>query len=244
MAIEKIIGVVTDMTRHSDKHNVVTLFTRDHGRVSLLANAGNGKTARIRNASLMPLSVIEADVNFNPTRDLQFLPARFSRPILWKDIYFNPVKGAVALFLSEFLNTYLRQSPPDSGLWDFIVGAIGRLDRADRNATANFHLAFLIDFLNYAGIRPDLSDWRPDAWFDMQGGTMTIFPPAHRNRLEPREIGILPLLARMNLRTSPLFRFAADQRRQLLQGLLQYYAIHFPGMANLKSPAILTEVFA
>lgn len=241
MAIEKIIGIVTDIVKHSDRHNVVTLFTRHHGRVSLLSSAGTGKTARIRNASLMPLSVISADINFNPTRELQFL-GKFSRDILWKDIYFNPVKSAIGMFVSEFLNTYLRQSPPDSALWDFIVEAVRRLDSA-RRGNANFHIAFLIDFLNFAGIRPDLSDWRDDAWFDMRGGSMTLLPPCHRDCLPPVRAAILPTLARMNLRTAHIFRFSSAQRRELLGLLLQYYSLHFPGMSGLKSPAVLAEVF-
>lgn len=242
MSIEKINGIVTDLTKHSDRHNVVTVFTRERGKVSLLASAGNSKTARIRNAALMPLSVISADINFSSTRELQFL-GRFSRPILWKDIYFNPVKSAVALFLSEFLNVYLRQSPPDERLWDFIVFAIDTLDKTF-SGIANFHLAFLIEFLSYAGIRPDLTDWRPDAWLDLQGGAMTIFPPSHRNYIEPARVGILPLLARMNLRTARVFQFSAIQRRQLLQSLLHYYSLHFPGMGTLKSPEVLAEVFS
>lgn len=242
MAIEKILGIVTDVVKHSDRHNVVTLFTRHHGRVSLLSSAGNGKTARLRNASLMPLSVISADVNFNPTRELQFL-GKFSREALWKDLYFNPVKSAVGIFLAEFLNSYLRESPPDPRMWDFIVSAVSRLDGAERGL-ANFHLAFLIDFLAFAGIRPDLSEWREDAWFDMQGGTMTLFPPPHRNSLSPGEASVLPLLARMSLRTASWFRFSAPQRRELLRKLLAYYSLHFPGLASLRSPAILADVFS
>lgn len=240
--MEKVVGIVTDVTKHSDKHNVVTLFTREKGRVSLLSAAGGGKTARVRNASLMPLSVIETDINFNATRELQFL-GKFSRTVLWKDLYFNPIKTTVSLFLYEFINTYIRQAPPEPLLWDFMVSAIGRLDTSD-NGLANFHLAFLIDFLNYAGIRPDLSEWQEDAWFDMQGGAMTIFPPAHRNYIPPGRVGVLKLLDRMNMRTYPLFRFSAAQRRELLHGLLHYYSLHFPGMANLKSPAVLSEVFS
>lgn len=242
MALEKITGIVTDVTKHSDRHNVVTLFTREHGRVSLLSSTGTGKTARLRNASLLPLSVISTDINFKSSRELQFL-GKFSRDILWHDLYFNPVKSAISLFLSEFINSYIRQSPPEPSTWDFIVAAITRLDLA-QGGLANFHLAFLIDFLNYAGIRPDLSEWRPDAWFDMQGGTMTIFPPAHRNYLSPGQTDFLPVLSRMNLRTAPLFHFSGEQRRRLLNGLLHYYSLHFPGMANLKSPAVLTEVFS
>ncbi len=241
MAIEKVVGIVTDVLKHSDKHNVVTLFTRDQGRVGLLSSAGNGKTARLRNASLMPLSVISADINFNATRELQFL-GKFTREKVWKDLYFNPVKSAVGMFMAEFLNTFLRQSPPDQLLWDFVVRAIERLDNA-KKGLANFHIAFLIEFLSYAGIRPDLSEWRPDAWFDMQGGTMTILPPGHRNYVSPPAVNALPLLARMNMRTYPLFRFTAAQRRELLNRIITYYSIHFPGLSSLRSPAVLAEVF-
>ena len=209
MAIEKVTGIVTDVVKHSDRHNVVTLFARGQGRVSLLSSAGGGKTARMRNSALMPLSVIEADINFNPTRELQFLGA-FSRAVLWKDLYFNPVKSAVGMFLAEFINAYIRQSPPDARLWDFIYGAVGTLDAM---------------------------------CLDMRGGVMTQLPPAHRDRIVPADARMLPLLARMNVRTSPLFRMTGAQRRELLGGLLHYCAVHFPGLGNLKSPSVLAEVF-
>lgn len=241
MAIEKVIGIVTDVIKYSDKKNIITLFAREQGRVSLLSATGNGKTARLRNASLMPLSLITADINFNAMRELQFL-GRFSRPVLWKDIYFNPVKSAVAMFVSEFLNIYIRQSPPDPRLFDFVVEAISLLDRTDR-VIANFHLAFLIQFLSYAGIFPDLSGWREDAFFDMQGGEMTVLHPPHAEVLKPSQARMLPLISRMNLHNSSRFRFSVGQRRELMRGLLRYYSLHFSGMSNLKSPQVLTEVF-
>lgn len=242
MAIEKIRGIVTDVLKHSDRHNIITLFTREHGRLAMLSTAGNGKTARVRNASLMPLSVITADININSSRELHFL-GRFQREALWKDIYFNPAKSAVALFISEFLNNYIRNSGADPLLWDYAADAIARLDSASRGI-ANFHLAFLIDFMTYAGIRPDLSEQRNDSWFDMRGGSMTLVPPAHQDRLAPGEARFLPLLLRLNLNTYSHFKFNSTQRNALLKGILKYYGIHFPGLANLKSPEILSEIFS
>lgn len=243
MAIEKVTGFVVDTVKYNDRHNIVTLYAREHGRVSLLSAAGVGKTTRLRNAALMPLSVITADINFNPTRELQFL-GKFQRGLLWRDLYFNPVKSAVALFISEFVNAYVRQSPPDPRLWDYCVAAIGRLDSASKPAEiANFHLAFLIDFLTYAGIRPDLGGWRADAWFDMREGNISITPPPHRDVLSPAAMPLLRQLSRMNLRTAPIFRFKKEERRELLNALLHYYSIHFPGLSNLKSPSVLSELF-
>lgn len=240
--IEKITGIVTDVLKYSDRRNIVTLFTRERGRVALLSSAGTGKSARLRGAALMPLSLVSADVNFSATRDLQFLGS-FSRPRLWHDIYFNPLKSSVGMFVAEFLNVFMRQSPPDPAMWDYVVDAIARLDSAERGVS-NFHLAFLVEFMSYAGIRPDLSDWRSDAWFDMRGGTMVLLPPAHRDVVIPAEAGALPLLLRMNMRNMHLYRFKSAERRDVLRRMLHYYSLHFPGMSALKSPAVLEEVFS
>lgn len=241
MATEKLSGIVTEIIKHSDRHNVVTLFTRDHGRMAFLSSAGNGKTSRSRNALLMPLSWISADVNIKPNKELHFL-GRFQPEQLWKDLYFNPVKSAIALFISEFVNSYTRNSGPDPALWDYVRDAVRHLDQA-KGKTANFHIAFLIGFMDYAGIRPDLSQWREDAWFDMRGGTMSLFQPMHRDTLPPSEAKDLPLLARMTLRNCGKFKMNSHQRKLLLREILRYYSIHFPGTGNLRSPAILAEVF-
>lgn len=242
MAQQRIRGIVLDVLKHSDRHNVVTLYTRSLGRVALLSAAGQGKTARLRNAGLMPLSVVEADVNFNPTRELQFL-GRFSRPLLWRDIYFNPVKSAIALFISEFLNAFLRQSPPDPSLWDFIIDSVADLD-SRHGSTSNFHLAFLIEFLDYAGIRPDLSSLAEGDWFDMRAGTPVRYAPPHRDVVIPDDAHRLPALLRMTRRNAARYPLSAPMRREILTGILHYYAIHFPGLPPLKSPAILADVFA
>lgn len=242
--IARIEGIVTDVRKHSDRHNIVSLYTRERGRVALLSPVGQGRNARVRNASLMPLSVISADVNFNPTRDLQFL-GKFQRACLWKDIYFNPVKSALSIFVTEFLNAYLRESPADTATYDYIVRAIRTLDEARHPAAiANFHIAFLVGFLTCAGIRPDLSGWRPDAFFDMQEGVMTTLPPSHRNLLLPADSRHLPLLSRITLDNCRAFRLNAEQRREILNQLLRYYSIHFPGLSTLKSVEVLKEIFA
>lgn len=269
--LTKLTGIVIDCIMHSDRHNVLTLYTRTHGRMVFLSPAGAGRMARRRNALLQPLSLIETEVNIRPNREMQNL-GPFTPAEIWRDIYFHPVKSALSLFLSEFLNRYLRDSPPDTATWDFIHASISALDRLDRGV-ANFHIWFLIRFLDYAGISPDLTDLDPALpginpslnqgysgsnpslsqgysdmergdWFDMRTGSAVAYRPMHRDFLTPEETRLLPLLSRITLTNLHCFRFNAAQRRLLLQRLLQYYAIHFPGLSTLRSPAILTEVFS
>lgn len=240
MAIERVTGLVIDTIRHSDRHNVVTLYTRERGRMSFLSNVGTGKAARMRNVRLRPLAVVTTDVDMRGNRDLQRLGAVMPA-VLWHDLYFNPVKSSIVMFLSEFLNTFLRQSDADAAMWDFIVRSLQGLD-AERGSVANRHLAFLIGLLPHAGIQPDLSG--EGRWFDMREGVVVDFMPLHHDVVTGDELQALRTIARMTAANCRRFRLSAPQRRRLLAGLLQYYSIHFPGMANLKSPSILAETFS
>ena len=241
MGIEKIQGIVTDVIRHTDRHNVVTLFTRSRGRVSFVSAAGGGKGGRMRNARLQLFSVIEADVNFRESRDLQLLGS--VRPItVWRDLYFNPVKSSIVMFLSDFLNRYLRDAQPDPLFWDYVSDALRDLDRRSRGL-ANFHIAFLIGMMNFAGIFPDLTDWETGDWFDMRAGLTVAEKPLHSDCLEPCFTDSLPILLRMSLNNCHLYKFNSSQRGAFLHELLHYYGIHFPGLNNLKTLDILSELW-
>lgn len=240
--IEKITGIVLDVVRHSDRYNIVTLFTRERGRVAFLSAAGNGKAARMRNARLMPLGIVSADVNFKGNRELQNLGSIIPA-VVWHDLYCNPVKSAIVLFLSEVLNAFLRQADADVPMWNFIVQSLHSLDRT-REKVANRHLAFLIGMLPHAGIEPILTTpANGDLWFDMRDGRLTPSMPLHNDYVRPDEARFLPLLIRMTADNCGRFRFSASQRRRLLNGLVRYYSVHYPGMENLKSLSVLNDTF-
>lgn len=242
MAIEKIEGIVVDIVKHNDRHNVVTLFTRTRGRISFLSAVGGGKSGRQRNARLLPLSVVEADVNFRSSKELQMLGT--VTPVeIWRNIYFNPIKSSLTLFLSEFLNRYLRESSQDEAAWEFIVSSMKALDHIDRGL-ANFHIWFLIHFMEFAGIFPDMETYEEGDCFDMRAGIPVVDQRLHRDILSPENTKVLASLLRISLKNLHLFRFTGSERRKLLDLILRYYAIHFPGISNLKSLDILTEVFS
>ncbi len=239
---EKIEAIVLGVIRHSDRHNVVTVFSRERGRMALLSPAGNGKGARLRNARLLPLAVIEADVRIVPTKELVTL-GRFSTPFAWRNIYFNPVKQALTLFIQEFLEKMMRSAAPDSSLYDYVKSCVAAIDRCPASGCANMHIAFLIGLLAHMGVFPNLEGWQKGDWFDMRGGEFTAERPLHRDCLTPAEASAVPALSRMTMRNAARFRFSADERRHILSMLLRYYSIHYPGLGNLKCPEILAEVF-
>lgn len=241
MASEKIKGIVIDSVKHNDRHNVITLFTRSRGRMAFLSPVGAGKTAAQRNARLLPLSIVEAEINVRQNRELQIL-GKIQPAEIWRDIYFHPVKSSLTLFLSEFLNRYLRDASPDASAFDFIESSIKALDLLNRGL-ANFHIWFLVRFLDFAGISPDMETFEQGDCFDMRAGIPVADRWLHRDILSPEQTLVMAKLLRITLSNLRFFRFTGAERRQLLDWILRYYAIHFPGLSNLKSPAILSEVF-
>lgn len=243
MARESIQGIVIGVVKHSDKSNVVTLFTRTRGRVAFISSAGTGKAGRARNARLMPLCVIESEVNFIENRELQMLNAVSSLETL-HDLYFNPVKSSIVVFISEFLNRYLRETPPDSKLWDYIRLSLRMLNEM-RGGEANFHIYFLIRMLGHAGILPHQEDIdiSNGAWFDMRTGSFTKLRPLHSDVVEPVLTPRISLLLRMTASNMHRYRFSRAERTEILNRLLQYFSIHYPSLHSMKTLGILTEIF-
>lgn len=238
---EKLLGIVLDITRHSDRHSIVTLFTRSRGRVSFLFPMGSGKSGRLRQARIQPMAIIEADVNFKGSAELQRLGS-FAPADVLTDVYFNPVKRMMTLFLSEFLNRLLRATMPDPNIWDYVAGSIRLLDRM-REGVSDFHIVFLSSLLPFAGIQPDSSDYEPGMVFDMQAGRFVDRIPPHSDYLSGDEARFAAILNRVTFSNVRALKLNGNLRNRILQNLLHYYAIHYPGTSNLKSLAVLHDVF-
>lgn len=241
--LKKLRGIVLQTIRHNDRHNIVTLFTEQEGRVALLMPSGSSKQSRMRRARLSPLSLIETEVNFREGRDLQFL-GEIHTPTPWRNLYFDPMKSSMAIFMAEFLNRLLRTNEAEPSLWKFLVYSIDSLDQLKRGI-ANYHLAFMIRLLPFVGIQPDTDSFRTGRWFDLLAGEFTDSPGlfTHRDCLTPQEAGEMVILLRMNFRNLHLFRMNVEQRRDLLQKLLRYYSLHLPMGEDMRSIEVLREVF-
>ena len=117
----------------------------------------------------------------------------------------------------------LATSAPDGRLSDFLFGAVRALDAtSDANALANFHLWFLRALATLTGIAPDFGSWSPGAVFDMAEGLFRSTPPVHGRYLLPADALGVRLLGRL----TPANVGRAATRRRLLDGTLDYFALH------------------
>ena len=238
---EKIEGIVLNVRKYNDRNCIVTLYTRQRGRVSFISPVGSGKASNVRRARLQPLAVIATDLNFKAGAELQRLGSITPLEI-WNDLYFEPGKRAIVLFISEFLSRLLNASMPDPVLFDFIVEALRLLDRMD-SGIADFHLPFLVSLLSFSGIQPDVSGYRPGYVFEFESGSFVPEFEARGPVIKEPMAKDVEFVARLNFSNMKCLRLTAANRRQILYGLLNYYSYHFPGISSRTSPDVLRDIF-
>lgn len=238
---EKLTGIVLNVRKYNDKNSVVTLFTRERGRLSFISPSGAGKAANARRARLQPLAVISTELNFKPGNELQRLGSVTAAEV-WKDIYFDATKRTITLFISEFLYRLLNATMPDPRLFDFLVESFRFLDVMKDNVN-DFHIPFLVSLLSYSGIQPDVSSYREGYVFEIASGSFVAEFEAKGMTIRGEEAKYVPIISRINFSNMKCLRLNSMNRRQILYSLLNYFSYHFPGLGSLKSPEILREVF-
>jgi DNA repair protein RecO (recombination protein O) len=238
-------GIVLRVTRHTDTRLIVTLYTRQAGRLSLALSDGDTAAARRRRALLMPMNIIECVTDMRPGRDIhQARDLALAIPL--PRLHLNPVKSAIAQLLADILATALREPQPDALAFDYAAAAAARLDAAT-SGVANFHLCFLINLTTVLGIAPDLTGYRPGMMLDMAGGTLvtpaTMAVANARHTLSPADTAAAVNLCRMSWPTMALYRLDRNQRNQILDNILTYYALHDIPLSQPRSLDTLRALF-
>jgi DNA repair protein RecO (recombination protein O) len=227
--------------RYNDHNNILTLYTRERGRLSVLLAGGSGREAARRRALTMPLSLVEGVADLRVGRELASVSDLRSTVAL-PTVHADPVKMSMAMFLTELLGVVVPDGAPDEPLYNFIVDAVEALEAADAG-TANFHLVFLYRLGRFIGIEPDLGTYRPGAVFDMLEGVFRMTPPLHRHYLLGEDAAAVVMLSRMRWENMRAFHLNRGERRRILSVMLDYYGLHYARLTGMKSMEILGELF-
>lgn len=238
---QKLTGIVLRVVKWNERHKIINIYTAQNGLMGFLVPDSSTKSSRARNSMLMPLSVVEFEANIRPGSDLATLHD-LQRRIPLIDIYSNPVKNAIVLFVSELLCHCIQEHEQNTALFKFIEESIVRLEDS-RDSVANFHLCFLYHLGKYLGIVPNVQTYRDGYWFDMQEGVFVASRREGHSCLPPEEAKVLHNLSRISFQNMHLFHFNREQRNEVLALVLSYYRIHNSTIGSLNSPEVLSQLF-
>lgn len=216
MTGDSIELIVLATTPVGENAVVVHTLSREYGRRGFLLRPG--KKAGM--ALFLPLNILEADVVENPKSQLWSL-----RNILLKDglpgIRGNLHKNSMTLFLSEVLFRTLRDGANEDGLFDWCIGSILTLNALEADFS-NFHIRFLLELAGALGFRPSFEDIAP-------------FAREHLQELKP--------FLELDFGPSMLVPLNGPSRNALCECLLQYLSYHTEQSIQVKSLAVLRELY-
>lgn len=225
--------------RHTDTTSLLSVWSREAGRLTLAMPASNSREARRRRALTTPLATFECVCRMQPGREV--LQVRDLAPCPGTIAYdSNPLKGMTAMFLAEALDLLLRRTDSDPTLSDYLFNAVSAFGRPMRPAAAaNFHLVFLFRLATPLGVGPDTTQWQPGMVFDMRDATFRPTPPMHTDYLTPSEAAFAATLARTTFANMHRLVLSHTQRNAILDIILRYYALHLAPLTTLKSLQVL-----
>lgn len=238
--LHKTRGIVFKTTSYGESSIIVQVFTEKFGLQSYIINGAKKPRAKIPANMLQPLHLLDMVVYHKNTGNVQRIKELKNSPVL-QSIPYDVIKSSLAIFLNEVLYKAVKAQSEDESLFDFVFSAIEWLDH-QTEGLANFHLLFLIQLTRYLGFYPDRTLEGQADYFDLRNGVFCRYKPDSVNYLSPPHTQNFVTLLRCGFENSAQVQLNNDERRYLLQKLLEYYALHIESFGTIRSHEVLEEV--
>ena len=231
-------AIVLGSIKYGDKGAVLKLYTEAHGLQSYMIHSLYGKKGIVKPSHVLPLTLLEGVFSYRGKGTLERV--KEIRVIHQNaDLSTDPVLVSVAFFVREVLQNVLREEDSDSDLFEFLVQLLLSLD-VDAPSLTWFPHQFLLDLSQFLGFYPDPQAFRTGWYFDQIEGGFCDRPPLHGHCLYPEASAVLCELIRGMVPTGVSKR----TRHEVLEGLIDFYRVHYAGFRELNSLEVLREILS
>ncbi len=244
MNLHSTKGIVLRAVKYGETSLIVTMFTELFGLQSYLINGVRTSTKKGSGKAnlFQPTAILDMVVYHNELKQLNRIK-EFKWHYLYKHIFSDVPKNAVALFMIELLTKCLKQPEASPELFEFCEDAFMHLDESSDAVMANFPLFFALHLPAFFGFRISDGYSEENSILDLQEGIFVSERPDHFHFLEGKQAGITSeLLKIMQPEELEQVKLNHEFRRQLLFTYETYYALHIQDFGTMKTLPVLREV--
>lgn len=213
--------------KYGETSIITRIFTEDYGLQSYIINGVRTAKSRNKIAFYQPLTFLEMVVYHKKNATLHRI-SEIKCYEAFQTIPFEVKKSSIALFISEILSKSI-QGENDSQLFHFLQQSILMLEHMTTRYE-NFHLQFLLKLSRFLGFEPLSAE---------EVFTQVHFH-ANNNVLAKAEKELLDQLLQSGYENE--IKMSQATRRDLLEVLLKFYALHIENLSEIRSVAVLREV--
>jgi DNA repair protein RecO (recombination protein O) len=241
--LHKTKGIVLRSVKYGETSLVVTLLTELFGVQSYSKwGAGEHKKGTGKAVLFQPAAMLDLVVYHNELKHLNRIK-EFKWAHLYKNIFNDVPKNAVALYIVELLTKCLKQPRSNPELFHFAEDVLLHLDESKGAVQANLPLFFAMHLPFHFGFRITDNYSMQNCFLDLQEGSFVNAMPNHPYFLEEKQADVTALLLKvMQPEELEHILLNHDFRRHLLQRYEDYYRLHVHDFAIMKTLPVLSEV--
>lgn len=237
--IRKTDAVVLLTRKYQESSLLTTLYTREYGRQNFIVKGYRSKRGRKKHSYFQPMSVIHTVFYYKESRGLQTV-TESSLLHFFKRLQTEPVRIALGMLVAEiFAMSVKEEGERNDALFDLLKNVLIRLDEQEGRLIHVviwylLHLTLHLGFFPHNGV----DDLEAPIVFDLKAGVL-------RNSPKRRASDHL-FLAFMHstLDSCSELRFTNEDKREMINTLLDYYRYHVEGFRNPGSLEVFAEIFS
>ncbi len=240
----KTKGIVLKTIQYGETSIITTLYTELFGIQNYIVKGVRQSSKKIQGKAnfFQPAAILQMEVYHNELKNLQFIK-EYQWSYLYKRVWFDVVRNAVAMYLIELLHRSLKQPEANSYLFSYIENTLQLLDSENDALIANISLYFILYLSSALGFRIEGKFTFDTPVLNMREGRFTDSIPEHPHYLDG---DLAQITSQLNgictYKELEDFKLNHEKRGQLLNALQTYIKLHVAEFGEMRSLSILQEV--
>tara|TARA_B100000941_G_scaffold286632_1_gene260534 strand:+ start:672 stop:1400 length:729 start_codon:yes stop_codon:yes gene_type:complete len=238
----KTNAIVISTVKYGDSSLIARCYCKELGLKSfMLKGILTSRKVGLKKSLFQPLNLINisTQIKNQSTQRLSFI-SEGSLKFHFKEIPLKIKKNAIALFISEVISRVIyEEGDPNISLYNFLENSIMKLEK-DKFSPV-FHLKFLTLLSDQLGFYPNLT-YKEKKFFDLESGCFCENSNS-KYAVGGETIKAFKELLGVNFDDILQIKISNKLRIKVLDFLIDYFNIHLPRFGNIKSIAILHEIF-
>jgi len=230
-------GIVLSQIPYSDSSSIVKFLSRDLGLQSVLVKGLSGKRGKGIRPLLNKMNVVEVEAFRKKEDQLAVLKNLRSAPD--QAPIMDVRRSAILLFVNEVLCRTVKEGHEEKELFDLVMALLGSLYSSENYA--DLHLVFMMKLTSIFGAQPELPEIAPN-YFDMIEGSACAIIPNHSHYVEGEICRLFFKCLGTDLAKDATLGATNEERRILLEKIIEYYQIQLDEKLELRSHKVLHTV--
>lgn len=241
----KTKGIVLRTVKYGETSIITTVYTELFGIQSYIVKGVRQSTKKSPGKGIyfQPAAILEMIVYHNEFKNLNFIK-EYQWAYLYQNVLFDVVKNTVALYIVEMLQHSLKQPEANPELFYMVEDTLKQLDNGNSALVANLPLYFSLHLAGELGFRIQGVYNTLTNVLDLQEGQFVDRKPLHTYYIETHLAEATSWLLSINFYSDlENIHFSRKIRQDLIKAYQNYIALHVQDFGEIKTLAILEQIF-